>query len=87
VTKGFTRGRNDRVKRRGDDEERDVNGNGSLIRGSGEDESATRPAIVGRLRDQVQAGRYRPPVDEVVERLAAFLTVPRDDAPARRRAA
>jgi hypothetical protein len=50
-----------------------VNGNGSLMRLVGDDETTARPAIVDRVRDEVRTGRYRPPVDDVAERLAAFL--------------
>jgi hypothetical protein len=50
-----------------------VNGNGSLMRLVGDDEATERPAIVDRVRDEVRTGRYRPPVDDVAERLAAFL--------------
>jgi hypothetical protein len=36
----------------------------------------SRPARVARVRDEVAAGRYRPPVDAVAERLLAFLARP-----------
>jgi hypothetical protein len=53
----------------------------------GDDETAARPAIVDRVRDEVRTGRYRPPVDDVAERLAAFLTRRGSDAPTRADAA
>ena len=36
----------------------------------------SRPARVARVRDDVAAGRYRPPADAVAERLLAFLGHP-----------
>jgi hypothetical protein len=36
-------------------------------------DDSSRPAHVARVRDDVAAGRYRPPADAVAERLLAFL--------------
>lgn len=36
-------------------------------------DDSSRPARVARVRDDVAAGRYRPPADAVAERLLAFL--------------
>jgi hypothetical protein len=35
-----------------------------------------RPALVRRLRREVEAGRYRPPVDAVAEDVLAWLAPP-----------
>lgn len=64
-----------------------MNGNGSLMRLVGDDETAARPAIVDRVRDEVRTGRYRPPVDDVAERLAAFLVTRDSDLATRADAA
>jgi hypothetical protein len=42
-----------------------------------EHDAVLRPELIRHLREQIHTGSYGPPLDEVVERMAAFFVVDR----------